>query len=296
MTGERAVVLGAPRSGTTFVMHCLDALPEAECVTGNLLPVGIAHLAAQELPDDVRNVLERSFRGGLAEYLTTGVYLSRSAAMRKWWSSRRTLGGLRLAARGVRTESIVVYKEPFLAFAPEFVYEALPKGRLVYIFRDGRDVADSLVRTYDILSDQKLTDVETNEVVIGRKIGDRYVPWWVDERDEGAFLASTPYVRAIWMWREMVRRCNEFLVRPDVVASGRVLQVRYEDLTKDPLRQGEAIVGHLGRELTPRMRKRLQTAHARSVGIYARRDRDEILAAEQLAGAELESLGYDSIG
>jgi len=292
MKVERAIVFGAPRSGTTFLMRFLDALPEAECVSGNQLPIGIAHLAAQELPDDLRDVLERSFRGSLAEHLTTAPYLSRSAALRKWWSASRRLGDLRGAMRGARTESMLVYKEPFLAFAPELVYEALPESRLIYIFRDGRDVADSLVRTYDILSDQKLADLETNEVMIGRRIEDLYVPWWVNEGEEDAFLASTPYVRAIWMWREMIRRCSEFLARPDIVASGRVLQVRYEDLMQDPLRQGEAIVKHLGRELTPRMRKRLQAAHVRSVGIHGRREEGEIIEAERLAGAELEVFDY----
>jgi hypothetical protein len=289
---ERAVVLGAPRSGTTFLMSFLDALPEAECVSGNLLPVGVAQLAARQLPDEVREALQRSFRCALTDYLASAAYLSRAAAVRKWWASSRRPRELPRAARGQRTESLLVYKEPFLAFAPELAYEALPAARMIYIFRDGRDVADSLVRSYDVLSDRKLTHLESNEAIHGRRIGDRYVPWWVAEGEEEAFLDATPYVRAIWMWREMVRRCREFLERPDVVVSGRVLQVRYEDLVRDPLGQGAAIAGHLDRRLTPRMRRRLQNAHARSVGNYSRREEGELRAAERIAGAELMGLCY----
>lgn len=273
-------------------MSFLDALPEAECVSGNLLPVGVAHLAAQQLPEDVGDTLRRSFRCSLNDYLESGAYNSRAAALRKWWAASRRPRKLSGAATGRRDEELLVYKEPFLAFAPELAYDALPDARVIYIFRDGRDVADSLVRSYDVLSDAKLADLESNEVMIGRRIGDRHLPWWVDEGEASEFLAASSYVRAIWMWREMARRCMELLERPDVVASGRALGVRYEELMHDPLGQGEAIARHLGYRLTPRMRKLLQAAHTRSVGIHARRERSEILAAERLAGAELRALGY----
>jgi hypothetical protein len=291
---EQTIVLGAPRSGTTFLMGFLDALPRAECVSGNLLPVGIAHLAAQQLPDEARDALRRSFRCSLVDYLESGAYNSRAGALQKWWAADRRARALRAAARGVRNENLLVYKEPFLAFAPELACDALPQARIVHIFRDGRDVADSLVRSYDVLSDAKLAGLDSNEVMIGTRIGDRYLPWWVGEEDAQEFFDAAPYVRAIWMWREMVGRCRERLQRPDVAASGRVLSVRYEDLMRAPLQQGEAIARHLGRSLTERMRRRLQAAHTRSVGIHKRRERHEITAAERVAGSELAAYGYMS--
>lgn len=292
MSVGRAIVLGAPRSGTTFLMSVLNGHPALECVSGNLLPVGIAHLAAQELPDEVRDALERSFRGALDDYLTTSLYHARSAALRKWWAASRRPSTLALALKGGRVEETLVYKEPFLAFAPEFAYNALPDARLLYIVRDGRDVADSLVRSYDVLSDEKLTGLETNEVHIGRRVGGLYVPWWVGDSETAAFLDATPYVRSVWMWREMLRRCRDFFNRPDVAASGRVLHIRYEELIEHPLAQGQVILEHLGQQLTPMIRKRLLGAHPRSVGIHGGREQAELAVAERLAGAELQALGY----
>jgi sulfotransferase family protein len=289
----RGIVLGAPRSGTTYLMRCLDAVPDAECVTGNLFPIAFLHLAASPPSEEMRVLLDRAFRGALSDYAESAVVQSRVASLRKWWLASRRIGRLCQASRGVRRDDVLIYKEPFLSFAPELAWEALPECRVVYLVRDGRDVADSLVRSYDVLSDERLASLDSNEAPIGRRWrGGVHVPWWVRDGEEDDFVAADPYGRAIWMWREMVARCGEFSERADVRSSGRLLTVRYEDLVCDPLVHGEAIVAHLGGQPTKRVRKRLTEAHSGSIGIHERRERASLAAAEAIAREQLESLGY----
>lgn len=292
MPQDHSIVFGAPRSGTTFLMSVLDTVPEAECVTGNLFPTPLIHLAAQEPPPEIEELLVRSFHGAVRDFVESAAYRSRAGALRKWAVADRSPAGLRAAARGERRERVIVYKEPFLSFAPAFAYETFPGSRLIYLLRDGRDVADSLLRKYDILSDAKLANLESNEAPLGRRHGTLMIPWWVDPGDEEDFVAADQFGRAIWMWAAMVRRSQDFIESSDVAAGGRILTVRYEELVADPPTQGEALIRHLGMRTGRQTRRRLKAAHPRSVGIHTRRDPDSIRRAEAIAGDALRRSGY----
>jgi hypothetical protein len=186
----------------------------------------------------------------------------------------------------------MIYKEPFLAFAPEFVLDAFPSGKILHIYRDGRDAANSLVRTYDVLTDDKLRTLERSEMRIGRPHGDRYVPWWIDEEREEEFLSSPPYVRAIWMWMVMTRACRETFSQPEVRESGRVFSLRYEDLVREPQEYGRAAIDFFGGTPNRALENLLANARTSSIGKYKRRDPDEVEAAEAVAQTELEACGY----
>jgi hypothetical protein len=289
---DYAVVLGCPRSGTTFLMDVLDTLPDTEAIAGNLVPIYVPHALNLDLPREIRNAMVTGFDTALDIYLQSGMHLSRSVALRKWNVVGRNLRDLPAALRGERTVDRIVYKEPFLAFAPELAWEALPEVRIVHLFRDGRDCANSLVRSYDVLTDEKLSDLRSSEAPLGRRHRDVYVPWWVEEGDEDLFLDSSPYVRAIWMWKAMVRRCRDFFDRPEVRESGRGLEVRYEDLSREPLGVGHRIAEHLGVTPTRAFDRRLQGATDASIGKHRNRDPAEIAEAERIAGRELSMLGY----
>jgi hypothetical protein len=284
------IVLGAPRSGTTFLMRALTGLPEAECVIGTLLPVAVAHVVNQPLDPAVYDALAVGFERSLDAYLHSGRCRSRAAAVQKWANAPTGLRGLSQALRGRRTIRQMIYKEPFLSFAPQFVLDAFPEAQIIHIFRDGRDVANSLVRSYDVLSDERLTHLRGSEMRLGRPYDERLVPWWVEPGRDADFMTASPYVRAIWMWKAMVRRCHEAF--SDSEARERVLLLRYEDLMRAPLDEGQRVLDHIGLPASRVFHRRLREAHTNSIGAYRRRDPAEVAAAERIAGDELALYGY----
>lgn len=285
------IVTGCPRSGTSFLGDALRALPNSECIFGLHLPVTVPQFLDRALPPEVHDALIWGFRHSVENYLET-ISNSRSAALSRLALGHAPIGDTWRAFRRRRVVEWVVYKEPFLTFAPQFAFNAFPESRLIVLVRDGRDCAQSLVSTYDVLTDEKLSSLSTAEAPIGRRHDHRYVPWWVESKRETEFLESVPFVRAIWMWKEMVRRWREFARETMTVATGRILEVRYETLATDPQAIRQAVEAHLRVKADGRMVHHFGAAHADSIGGYRRRDPAEIREAERIARAELELYGY----
>jgi len=184
-----------------------------------------------------------------------------------------------------------VYKEPFLSLAPEFPLDALPDANIIYIYRDGRDVANSLVESYDVLTNRELTHLQSAEMRLGRPYDERYVPWWVAEGRDKEFIESSQYVRSIWLWTYMVQRCQQYF--SNLGTTAQVLQIQYESFMRKPEMIGEKILEHLGTASTHAFRCHLNRARTSSIGKHMRRPETELQAARRLAYPMLETLGYD---
>jgi len=238
-----------------------------------------------------RDLLDTSLRWALDDFRSFAAR-SPSWTLGEWTRGHVPPSDLIAVLRRRRLVRSVVFKEPFLAFAPDLGYRAVPGARIVVIHRDGRDCADSLQRKYQVLTDDRLRSNKSVESPMGRPHGTLNVPWWVEKGREDEFVVASSYVRSMWMWREMVQRCIDFAARPEVAASGQVLDVRYDELMRDPVDVGRAVVEHVGQRMTRRVERRLRRAHTRSIGIHASRPAAEIEAATDLARSQLTRLGY----
>ncbi|MEP0928077.1 sulfotransferase [Leptolyngbya sp. SLC-A1] len=272
-------------------MDCLQALPYTECLSGISFPVPMAHLAAQKLPEQINHCLEYSLESSLNVYLDA-VPNSRFRAFHRLLTGSMSSNEAIELFRRKRQLQNLIYKEPFFSFAPKFIQQALPKSKIIYLVRDGRDCANSLVKSYDVLTDEKLKGFRTSESPFGYMYQGMCIPWWVEGDQASDFLEASPYVRAIWMWKEMVKCCDRFFCQDEVISNGRVLQISYEDLAREPITVGEKISKHLGVQTSDRFIKNLQKASPKSIGKYKTRDPLEVKSAEQVAYDELKFHNY----
>jgi hypothetical protein len=288
---DTVVVFGAPRSGTTYLQRCLRGLRSTVCRSGTLVPTLVSHLAGRGVDECTGRALRESLSRSFDAYLNSD-YHSRFHALEYWWRAPLQIDRLHhVLRRGPRPRPHrFVYKEPFFALSPELIVEGLPDANIIYIYRDGRDVANSLVESYDVLTDRELTHRRSAEMRLGRPYDERYVPWWVPEGEGEAFIESPPYVRAIWMWAHMVRRCRQYFRTLD--AADRVLRLQYEAFMRNPETAGEQILDHLGASSTRTFRDQLNQARTSSIGKHGRRSAREIDAAVDIAGDALTELGY----
>jgi hypothetical protein len=286
-----AIVLGCPRSGTTFLMGALNALSNSECISGDHLPVSIPSIVNQKLPKDIVSSLAFGFKHSLDNYLDRETN-SKFNVLHKWTLGCIDSKELIASFLNKRYVKNIIYKEPFLAFSPEFAYNALPGCKIIHIYRDGRDCADSLMRKYNVLTDEKLNSLSTAESHLGRKYWDNYIPWWVEKSKEKKFLSCTPYLRAVWMWKEMVKRCHELFSKKEILSGNRVLLLKYEDLVSEPVKYGKIVVKHLGRKWNKRLEIKFKKGYTISIGIHKRRNPKEIRKANEIAKQELKIYGY----
>jgi DNA-binding transcriptional ArsR family regulator len=164
------LVVGSPRSGTTFLAGALGSLP-GFIDLGEVAPLkaaipDLAGRSTEEAAPAIRRILTRARRLGL-------------------------VGSLR-----------PVEQTPETAFVLPAVLRAFPEARIVHVLRDGRDVACSLLERGWLRAGQEGTDDA------GNRFGPE-ARFWVEPGRRSEFASVGDARRAAWAWRRYVTAVRE---------------------------------------------------------------------------------------
>ena len=252
-------IVGAPRSGTTFLGDCIGRLPEISY-----------HHEPPATKAAGRYVYEESWGSTRARWFYRSVYS---------WLIRVELDGHLRFCEKTPTNSLLI---PFLA-------RAFPRSSYIHIIRDGRDAALSHMQKPWLLESSRGSTIrEPGGYLLGP-----YAPWWVepDRRDE--FEATSDLHRMIWSWR---RYTEAAMGDGQALGPQRYLEIRYEDLIMDPAAAGERMLDFMGiKDKASRAAFIAATGRAEPSGAGGWRDElssADLAVIEADSGDLLRRLGY----
>jgi hypothetical protein len=251
-------IIGAPRSGTTFLGECIGRMPEVSY-----------HFE----PRLTKAVAGRVYDGSWSGRRSARVYrMSYSALL-----VTALQGGRRFAD-----------KTPENSFLVAFLAATFPGAQFVHIIRDGRDAAVSHAEKPWLTA---AAAGDNRRGPAGQPRGP-FPRWWVEPDRRQEFTAVSDIVRTAWCWRRFTEAALDGLA---MLAADRAMQVHYESVVSDPMGTAVSLGEFLG--TSPAGGQALRTGLARasrnSVGRWRKAlDDQEITEVEQEIGPLLTRLGY----
>jgi hypothetical protein len=256
---EPVFIVGAPRSGTSFLGDCVGAIDSISYHREPVLTKAATRLVytGEWSAADTRCVFDRTYR---------------------------VLRALQRAG-----DRRVCEKDPGKALILPQLAAAFPDLRVVHIVRDPRDVVAS------ILGKPWYRQVYA---FARRRSPDGYVygpfaRFWTEPERREEFESTSDAHRAAWVWRAHATAAS---LGGDDLAT-RFVQVRYEDLVHDPVATSEHLAKFLAVDSDAErdaLTERLQRASAASIGLWRTGLRDdEIESVRREAGRAARSFGYD---
>lgn len=287
-------IFGCPRSGTTFLSNCVGALPGFREYVGVLAPPRLMHLIGGHSCDEIQNHLILSvcdifwqtfWRDEFFRKRKTALFLEGRVKFADLFSSP-SMKGLTFC-----------YKEPFLCFAATQFPLHFPNSRFIHIIRDGRDIADSMCRTYGdalsdkILSSDALSANKVSEIGFWNRVDGFNYPWYLKDGEYSSFRVLSSYGRYVRLWKEMTERA---LALSSSLSPHRYLEIRYENIVINPEVESNRIQKFLGKKAASSLTNKLRNAHSTSVGILkVNQDLKRLEEALVVAGLLLKKLGYE---
>jgi hypothetical protein len=252
-------VVGAPRSGTSFLGGSIGALGT---VSYHREPV---------------------IMKAVGQHVTGGEWDQRRATA-VYRRTYRTLLGVHLAG-----DLRLADKSPHNGFIVRSLAEAFPDAQFVHIVRDGRDAAVSYLEKPWV----RQVYAWTRRRDPGGQPYGPFAPFWVERDRVPEFESTSDLHRAIWVWRGHVEAACEGAA--DLPAD-RWLDLRYETLLKEPETEATRLLEFLDLDddgEVEQLHTALADANLGSIGRWRDELDDLDLATiEREAGDLLARLGY----
>ncbi|NET33462.1 MAG: sulfotransferase [Cyanothece sp. SIO1E1] len=252
-------IVGAPRSGTTFLGRCLSRLDE---VSYHFEPVATKAAA--------RYVYASQWSTFQARWFYRSVYA--------WLMQQHFDADLRLAE-----------KTPRNCFLIDFLVQAFPQAQFIHIIRDGRDAALS----YSKKPWLKAAQISSKQHEPGGYQFGPYARFWVEPDRVHEFETTSDIHRCIWAWR---RHTESALKSSANLPDHQYHQLSYEALVTSPTEEAKRLLNFLGIS-EPRSCRQFHAAVAQakpdSVGLWQRElSANQLQQIEAEAGPLLHLLGY----
>jgi len=252
-------VVGAPRTGTTFLGQCIGQLADVSYHFEPRLTKAVARCVYEQ--EWSPRKASRVFRTSYSALLLAGGD-----------------GSKRFAE-----------KNPENCFILSFLMETFPDAQFVLILRDGRDAAVSHAEK------PWLAARSANSGKRGRG-GTAWGPeprFWVEADRHDEFRATSDIERSAWCWRRFTAAAVE---NSSHLPADRVLTVRYETMVHAPLDAAHSLADYLGVPAgLPRqpLLTALAAAHPSSVGRWqGALSAEDVAAVTRQCGPLLTQLGY----
>jgi hypothetical protein len=301
-------ILGSPRTGSTWLLRLLihPWILARGSPTGmrgplslrhrgrpNVVPIDESYLLHHLTP--LRSIPETERQPPTQEFVVNGPrlgdpgYFFSDAYSDVWGPAVRRLVLVRLHAQADRasrehslSDPLVLIKEPNGSQGAELLMAVLPRSRMIFLLRDGRDVIDSMLdaRAGWVQGSMDLNDPEERLAYVRRQ-----ARLWLNNTNavQSAYAAHPPELRRMVRYEDL-RHDTAKTLRPLLDWVG---IERNEDALRDSVEANafESLPGMLKGPATPR--------RAASPGLW----RENMTAAEQdavraIIAPKLDELGY----
>jgi hypothetical protein len=270
-------ILGSPRSGSTWLLQMLAECDGITCVDEPLVGLHLAPFVCDRPGTFASDLDETNFSFNRIAKNNHSYFFSEEHRA-AWLGPLRKLITSRFAVHGTR--DLIAIKEPNGSQAADLILQAVPKSRLLFLLRDGRDVVDSELAAHSP----------------GAWMTRRYPIRGVDASQRGEFLEDAAHK---WVWQTHV--VEEAFENHD----GPKLLVRYEELRSATGPQLERILSWLGLSIDVRAivsRYTFESQAARGPAEFVRSaepgawrsnlEHSEQSRIEQIMGPTLRRFGY----